>query len=122
MTPEHWQQVKAVFQSALERKPQERALFLAQACVDDPRLRDEVEALISSYEQAGGSLETVAVDVAAQILAEQPTAPAVRQQFGHYELISQIGAGGMGKVYLAQDNRLARKVALKLLPLHVVQD
>ncbi len=54
MTPEHWQQVKVIFQSAFEREPQERALFLAQACGDDPSLRSEVEALISSYEQAGG--------------------------------------------------------------------
>src|SRR5262249_2485125 len=100
----------------------ERALFLAQACVDNPQLRDEVEALISSYEQAGSSLETVAVDVAAQIFAEQPTAPAVGQQVGHYELIKQIGAGGMGEVYLAQDSRLARKVALKLLPARFTQD
>ena len=127
MTPERWQQVKAIFQSAIEREPQERALFLAQACVDDPRLRDEVEALISSYEQAGGeqagcSLETVAVDVAAQILAGQQAAPAVGQQVGHYELIKQIGAGGMGEVYLAQDSKLARKVALKLLPSHVIHD
>ncbi len=54
MTPERWQLVKAVFQSALERDPQERAMFLDQACADDPQLKNEVEDLISSYKQAGG--------------------------------------------------------------------
>jgi Tol biopolymer transport system component len=127
MTPERWQQVKAVFQSAIEREPQERATFLAQACVDDPQLKSEVEALISSYEQAGGeqaggSLESAVMDVADQLLAGQQAAPAVGQKVGHYKLIKKIGAGGMGEVYLAQDGRLARKVALKLLPSHVVQD
>jgi eukaryotic-like serine/threonine-protein kinase len=127
MTPARWQQVKVIFQSALEREPQERALFLAQACVGDPQLKSEVEALISSHEKAGsgqpgGSPRTVVMEVAEQMLAGQGAAYAVGQKVGHYELVKQIGAGGMGEVYLAQDSRLARKVALKLLPAHVGLD
>src|SRR5262245_10523458 len=56
------------------------------------------------------------------MLAGQQAALAVGQQVGHYQLIKQIGAGGMGEVYLAQDSKLARKVALKLLRSQVVQD
>jgi eukaryotic-like serine/threonine-protein kinase len=127
MTPERWQQVKQVFQSALERPTAERAAFLAQACLSDPNLKNEVAALLSAYEEAGseqadGALETVVTGMAAQMFAEQRVAPAVGQRIGHYELIRQIGAGGMGEVYLAHDSQLARKVALKLLPAHVIQD
>jgi eukaryotic-like serine/threonine-protein kinase len=121
MTPERWQQVKQVFQSALERPTAERAAFLAQACLSDPNLKNEVAALLSVYEEAGseqtgGLLETVVTAMAAQMFVEQSAAPAVGQQLGHYELIRQIGAGGMGEVYLAQDTKLSRQVALKFLP------
>jgi len=60
MTPERWQQLKQIFQSALERNPAERSAFLNQACADDPALRSEVESLIASHDQAGDSIEAMA--------------------------------------------------------------
>ena len=113
MTPERWQQLKQIFQSALERNPAERSAFLSQACADDPALRSEVESLISSHDQAGDSIEAMAAEAATEMLADDRA--IVGKQIGHYQVLSRIGRGGMGEVFLAQDTSLGRKVALKLL-------
>ena len=113
MTPERWQQLKQIFQSALERNPAERSAFLNQACAGDPALRSEVESLISSHDQAGDSIEAMAAEAATEMLANDHA--IVGKQIGHYQVLSQIGRGGMGEVFLAQDTALGRKVALKLL-------
>src|SRR5436309_3665003 len=115
MTPERWQQVKQIFQSALERNPAERSAFLNQACADDPALRSEVESLISSHDQAGDSIEAMAAEAATEMLADEQPGPILGKHIGHYEVLSPIGRGGMGEVFLAQDTSLGRKVALKLL-------
>ena len=114
MKPERWQQLKQIFQSALERDPAERSVFLHQACGDDAELRKDVESLISSHDQAGDSIEIMAAEAATKMLsAEQDSIEG--KQIGHYRMLSRIGRGGMGEVFLAQDTRLNRKVALKLL-------
>lgn len=113
MTPERWQQLKQIFQSALERKPAERSAFLNQACDGDPALRSEVESLLSSHDQAGDSIEAMAVEAATEMFANDRA--IVGKQIGRYQVLSSIGRGGMGEVFLAQDTRLNRKVALKLL-------
>src|SRR5213078_3931635 len=113
MTPERWQQLKQIFQSALERNPAERAAFLNQACADDPALRSEVESLISSHDQAGDSIEAMAAEAATEMLDDEQ--PILGKHISHYEVLSLLGRGGMGEVFLAQDASLGRKVALKLL-------
>src|SRR5438093_5793172 len=115
MTPERWQQVKQIFQSALERDAAERSAFLNQACADDAALRSEVESLISSHDQAGDSIEAMAMEAATEMLADEQAGRIVGQQIGHYQVLSPIGRGGMGEVFLARDTSLGRKVALKLL-------
>ncbi len=115
MTPERWQQVKQIFQSALERNPAERSAFLNQACADDPALRSEVESLISSHNQAGDSIEAMAAEAATEMLDDDQADSIVGKQMGHYQVVSRIGRGGMGEVFLAHDTSLGRKVALKLL-------
>jgi serine/threonine protein kinase/TolB-like protein/Flp pilus assembly protein TadD len=114
MTPERWQQLKQIFQSALERNPAERSAFLRQACAGDPALRSEVESLISSHDQAGDSIEAMAVEAATEMLSDRAD-PIAGKHIGHYQVLSLIGRGGMGEVFLAQDASLGRKVALKLL-------
>ena len=113
MTPERWQQLKQIFQSALERNPAERSAFLSQACAGDPALRSEVESLISSHDQAGDSIEAMAVEAATEMLANDRV--ILGKQIGHYQVLNRIGRGGMGEVFLARDTSLGRKVALKLL-------
>jgi eukaryotic-like serine/threonine-protein kinase len=116
MTPERWQQVKNLFHSALERESNDRALFLEEACAGDVLLRREVESLIASHEQSGGFIDSPAYEVGAELLTEDQAETLVGQRLAHYEILALLGSGGMGEVYLAQDGKLGRKVALKLLP------
>jgi serine/threonine-protein kinase len=122
MTPERYQQIGQLFRVALELEPSQRAAFLAEACAGDEALRREVESLLSSHEQATAFIAAPALAVAAQGLAEASAPSLIGERIGHYQILSQLGAGGMGEVYLAEDQRLRRKVALKLLPAQFTQD
>jgi Tol biopolymer transport system component len=122
MTARDWQQIKELFHSALERAPDERDGFLNEACRGDESLRSEVESLIDAHEREGSFIDAPAYEVAARWLAEDEADLLVGQQINHYKILSQIGAGGMGEVYLAQDTKLGRKIALKLLPASFTND
>jgi serine/threonine-protein kinase len=116
MNRERFQQVETIFQAALERDPTSRAAFLDGACLADAELRSEVESLLAAHDSAGSFIHAPAVEAAAELMADEHTDSLANQNFGQYKILSRIGAGGMGEVYLAQDTRLGRKVALKLLP------
>jgi serine/threonine protein kinase len=115
MRPERWQQIDQLFHSALEWPPQKRAELLNQACGGDEELRREVESLLLAHERDGEFLDTPAYEVSTEFLAECLTGLLVGQQIGPYRILSSLGIGGMGEVYLAQHSRLGRKVAIKLL-------
>lgn len=122
MTPERWQQVKAIFNSAIAYRPDERNSFISQACSGDDALRHEVESLIASHEESGSFIDQPAFEVAASLLTREKTELSPGQLIASYEVISFISRGGMGEVYLAEDKRLGRKVALKLLPTSFTTD
>ena len=116
MTPQRWQQVKEIFESAQQRLPYERARFVVEACAGDEEMRREVESLLSSYDNAENFMEQPAIGEVADMVEESKPEIARGQRLGYYEIIAPLGAGGMGQVFLATDTRLKRKVALKLLP------
>ncbi len=122
MKPERWQQIDKLLEAALEREESQRAAFLEEACVGDEALREKVEALLAAHKQGEHFLEEPALEVAAEELAKDQVESLVGRQLGSYKILSLLGAGGMGEVFLAQDTTLDRKVALKFLPEELQQD
>ena len=114
MDAKRWQKIKSVFDSALDIDPAKRSAYVSEACVDDPRLLAEVHKLLISFENAESFIEEPAASEFASLIIESKTLKT-GQRFAHYEILRQIGAGGMGEVYLAKDEKLDRKVAIKLL-------
>src|SRR5213594_10431 len=116
MKAERWKQVNDLFQSAVECAPGERAAFLDEACHGDKSLRRELGSLLTSYERSENFIELPAFEVAPELVTNERAGALVGKLVGHYRIESLIGVGGMGEVYLARDERLGRKAALKLLP------
>lgn len=112
-----WQKVRKIFDSAIRRQPEERREFVRGACGEDESLLAEVESLLASLDGAESFLETPAVAKVADVIAEETATKKLKRgkRFNHYEIVECIGAGGMGEVYLAEDKKLDRRVAVKIL-------
>jgi serine/threonine protein kinase len=122
MDAEQYKKVDELLDAVLELEPQNRQAFLDKACGSNLQLRREIESLLATTNKLGDFIETPAMEVAAQSLAEDSDLYFTGKQIAHYKIISLLGSGGMGEVYLAEDLRMHRKLALKLLPAHFTQN
>ena len=118
MTPERWQQIRGVLEEALELAPEQRSAFLQQNCSADPSLRQEVETLLASSPGVRSSFLQSSPLPARDGMQELPAGTVL----DHYRIVRRLGRGGMGVVYEAEDQRLGRLVAIKLLPEATRQD
>jgi predicted ATPase/serine/threonine protein kinase len=114
MNPEQYERIGQLFHAALEVPPEGRSAFLSSACASDAALRREVESLLAAHDKAGDFAAGTKGHGAVDWLARDDAAQA-GGRIGAYEVVSLIGRGGMGEVYLARDSRLGRNVAVKLL-------
>src|SRR5262245_33594590 len=136
MTPEGWQRIKQLYHTALERDASEREAFLADACVGDEALHGEVESLLRCDARAENFIETPALEVVAQLQAEDQAAetfdsllhtnsdrtkhgsgssPVPPIFIGDHRILRKLGEGGMGVVYEAEQQHPRRPVALKVI-------
>src|SRR5688572_28858135 len=116
MTPERWNAIERLYHAAAERPADDRAQFLAEACGGDDALREQVAALLEENLLEEGFAEGPALPSAAALFAYQEFAPLAGQFVGGYQIQELLGRGGMGEVYRAQDPKLGRDVAIKILP------
>ena len=119
---DHWTTVKRIHQAALDVDRSERATFVDESCGGDEALRREVQSLLTYATEAESFLERPAVDIVPTPLGESHEPTLVGRTISHYQVLSLLGVGGMGEVYLARDPRLDRTVALKILPGELAAD
>lgn len=117
MNPERWQQVKELFAVALETDPALRSSFLDQACASDPSLRDELDGLLAAEQEAGTEFLKKPAEVPEAVSDSPAPNSRIGRRLGPYQIVEEIGVGGMGEVYRAfrADDQYRKQVAIKLV-------
>jgi Tol biopolymer transport system component/predicted Ser/Thr protein kinase len=121
-SPERWRRIEDLYHRVRECDETERARFLAEACAGDERLRGEVESLLGYTNEAERFMEEFHLEQSVPETALDSVSISEGRELGSYRIMSLLGAGGMGKVYLGKDTRLGRTVAIKILAREKVAD
>lgn len=121
MEAERLKKIEEIYHAVLEIAPVERQSFLKEKCGGDNDLREEIESLLAYEKTSGNLLDTPPQSLANDIFFKQEKMDLAGKKISHYLIKKIIGKGGMGEVYLAEDTKLNRKVALKILPPELIQ-
>lgn len=124
MNAEKWAKINELFHSALELEADKRLQFIKTGSGDDDEIFAEVKKLISTHEEAKNFIRNPMAEDALKVLSNQNNSTILTAEknllsgknVGHFEIISPIGKGGMGEVFLGHDKSLEREIALKILP------
>jgi len=111
---ENWERIQSIFLEAVELDPEQRVCFLDTACAGDAEVRREVESLLAHDGASDGAISQAVGHLAQSLVDAVTIQPGTK--LGNYQVLRLIGSGGMGEVYEARDEKLSRKVAIKVLP------